>query len=383
MRASAAARSCFKEPQARIVEHPGSATGDYLAGRRYRYAPRARRTAQQGWLRLSGATGHNLKNLTVDLPLGTLAVIAGPSASGKTTLLEETLYPGLCKRKKIDAPAALPFEQLLGDRQIEDVILIDQSPVGRSPRSNPATYLKIFDEIRKLFAETADARTNNYGPGNFSFNVAGGRCETCEGDGFLRIDMQFMADVFMKCQSCHGRRFRPEILAIQYRNRNIADVLDMTAREAFTFFRGAPQVQAKLKQLIDVGLEYLRLGQPANTLSSGESQRLKLVSYIASMKKSRTLFLLDEPTTGLHFADVAQLLECFQALLDVGHSLIVVDHHPLVLQTADYILELGPGSADDGGRLVARGTPEELVTNANSPTGKFLKRWFAHSAKDR
>jgi len=364
----------FQGTPAEILEHPDSATGAYLAGERFQPATRTPRETNHGWLRITGARGNNLQKVTADFPLGLLTVVCGVSASGKSTLLEQTLYPGLCRKKKIDSDAPLPFDALSGDGQLEDVILIDQTPIGKTPRSNPATYLKILDEIRRLFADTVDARTHNYGPGHFSFNVAGGRCDVCEGDGYQRIDMQFLPDVFMKCPACQGRRFRSEILKVEYRNRNIADVLEMTAREAFTFFRGAPEIQKRLKQLLDVGLEYLRLGQPANTLSAGESQRLKLAAYIASLKKSRTLFLLDEPTIGLHFSDVTELLSCFQSLLDVGHSLIVADHHPLILQAADYLVELGPGSAADGGRIIAKGTPAE-VRKLDTPTGRLLKQW--------
>lgn len=364
----------FQGIPAEILEHPHSATGAYLAGERFQPAARTPRETNHGWLRIAGARGNNLQKITADFPLGLLTVVCGVSASGKSTLLEQTLYPGLCRKKKIDSDPPLLFDSLSGDGQLEDVILIDQSPIGKTPRSNPATYLKILDEIRRLFADTVEARTHNYTPGFFSFNVAGGRCDVCEGDGYQRIDMQFLPDVFMKCPACQGRRFRSEILKVEYRNRNIADVLDMTAREAFTFFRGAPEIQKRLKQLLDVGLEYLRLGQPANTLSAGESQRLKLAAYIASLRKSRTLFLLDEPTIGLHFADVAELLNCFQSLLDVGHSLIVADHHPLILQAADYLIELGPGSAADGGRIIAKGTPAE-VRKLETPTGRLLKQW--------
>ena len=238
---------------------------------------------------------------------------------------------------------------MFGDGQIDDLVLVDQSPIGRSPRSKPVTYIKAFDEIRNVFAETLEARTRNYSASHFSFNVDGGRCSTCEGDGYLQIDMQFMADVYMKCPECNGQRYRPEILKVQYRGRNIAEVLDMTAREAFTFFRGCNKVQVRMKRLIDVGLDYLRLGQPANTLSGGEAQRLKLAGYMSAAKRSRTLFILDEPTTGLHFADVVQLLDCFEALLAVGHSLIVVEHNLQMMKAADWIIDLGPGAADEGG----------------------------------
>jgi excinuclease ABC subunit A len=261
---------------------------------------------------------------------------------------------------------------VFGDGQIEDVILVDQSPIGRSPRSNPVTYVKAFDAIRAVFADTVEARTHNYTASHFSFNADGGRCQACKGDGYVQIDMQFLPDVYMRCAQCGGTRYRREILDVTYRGRNIADVLEMTTREAFTFFRGQTKVQTKLKQLIDVGLDYLRLGQPANTLSSGEAQRLKLAAYMSRATRSRTLFLLDEPTTGLHFADIVRLLDCFDALLAVGHSLIVVEHNLQMMKAADWIIDLGPGAAEDGGRIVVQGTPETVVACSQSTTGRYL-----------
>ncbi len=360
-----------------------SLTGDYLAGRRMFHTPQKRRQPNHGWVRLSGARGNNLQNLSVEFPLGVLCVVAGVSGSGKSTLVEDTLYPALCRRMRKDAPAPAPFNDIFGDGQINDVLLVDQSPIGRSPRSNPVTYIKAFDEIRGVFADTVEARTRNYTASHFSFNVEGGRCTACQGDGHIQIDMQFLADVYMKCPQCHGRRYRPEILNVDYRGRNIAEVLDMTVREAFSFFRGSPKVQSALKKLIDVGLDYLRLGQPANTLSGGESQRLKLAGYMSAARRARTLFILDEPTTGLHFFDVVQLLDCFDALLAVGHSLVVVEHNLQVMKAADYIIDLGPGAAADGGRVVAHGTPEFVSRTPNSITGRYLAQALAADAKGR
>ena len=241
----------------------------------------------------------------------------------------------------------------------------------------------MFDELRAVFADTVEARTHNYTASHFSFNVEGGRCSACEGDGYIEIDMQFLADVYMKCAQCHGRRYRREILDVTYRGRNIADVLDMTVREAFAFFRGQPKVQARLKKLIDVGLDYVRLGQPANTLSGGESQRLKLASYMSAAKRGRSLFILDEPTTGLHFSDIVQLLDCFEALLAVGHSLIIVEHNMHVIKAADYLIDLGPGAADEGGRVVAQGTPEMVSRCAASVTGRFLTQALADEVREQ
>jgi excinuclease ABC subunit A len=355
-----------------MIASERSLTGDFLAGRRGVTSKTERRGANHGWIRLVGARGNNLKNLTVQFPLGVLCLVTGVSGAGKSTLVEETLYPALCRRLKKEVVKGAEYDDVYGDGQLEDVVMVDQSPIGRSPRSNPVTYIKAFDEIRAAFAETVEARTRNIDSAQFSFNVEGGRCTACDGDGFQKIDMQFLADVFMKCPQCNGKRYRPEILAIKYRGRSIADVLDLTAREAFTFFRGQPKVQSKLKRLIDVGLDYLRLGQPANTLSGGESQRLKLAQYMGQTRKGRTLFLLDEPTTGLHFQDVVQLLDSFESLLAVGHSLIIVEHSLQLMKAADYLIDLGPGASDEGGQIVAEGTPEEVAKVKESITGRFL-----------
>jgi excinuclease ABC subunit A len=345
-----------------------------LAGRRGFGSNGRRREPSHGWVRLAGARGNNLKNITVEFPLGVLCLVTGVSGSGKSTLVQDTLYPALCRRLRKDAPKPDPHDDVFGDGQLDDVIMVDQSPIGRSPRSNPVTYLKAFDEIRAVFADTVEARTRGYDAGHFSFNVDGGRCSTCHGDGYLQIDMQVLADVYMRCSQCNGARYRDEILDVTYRGRNIADVLDMTVREAFTFFRGQPKVQGRLKKLIDVGLDYVRLGQPANTLSGGEAQRLKLAGYMSTAKRGRCLFILDEPTTGLHFSDVVQLLDCFDALLAVGHSLLVVEHNLQIMKAADYIIDLGPGAADEGGEIVAKGTPEMVARTNGSVTAGFLAK---------
>jgi len=376
-------RVVFQGTPREMQENTASLTGDYLSGRRVFHTPEKRRAPNHGWIRLAGARGNNLQNVSVDFPLGVLCVVTGVSGAGKSTLVEDTLYPALCRRMRKEAPQPSPCDDVFGDGQINDVILVDQSPIGRSPRSNPVTYIKAFDEIRNVFADTLEARTRNYTASHFSFNVEGGRCAACHGDGFLQIDMQFLADVYMKCSQCHGRRYRQEILDVTYRGRNIADVLEMTVREAFTFFRGSPKVQTALKKLIDVGLDYLRLGQPANTLSGGEAQRLKLAGYMSAARRSRTLFILDEPTTGLHFFDVVQLLDCFEALLAVGHSLIVVEHNLQVMKAADYIIDLGPGAAEAGGRVVAQGTPEFVSRVSDSLTGRYLAQALAEDRKGK
>ncbi len=367
-------RVVFQGTPTEMEQTPESLTGDYLARRRGIAISGRRRTPNHGWIRLAGARGNNLQNVTVEFPLGLLCLVTGVSGSGKSSLVQDTLYPALCRRLRKDAPKPCDYDDVFGDGQIDDCVMVDQSPIGRSPRSNPVTYLKAFDEIRAVFADTVEARTRNYTPSHFSFNVDGGRCPTCRGDGCLQIDMQFLADVYMRCSQCGGTRYRKEILEVTYRGRNIADVLEMTVRQAFTFFRGRSKVQARLKRLIDVGLDYVRLGQPANTLSGGEAQRLKLAGYMSSAKRGRCLFILDEPTTGLHFSDIVQLLDCFDALLAVGHSLIVVEHNLQMMKAADYIVDLGPGAADEGGQIVVQGTPEMVARHPESITGGFLAR---------
>ncbi|MBX3414045.1 MAG: excinuclease ABC subunit UvrA [Pirellulales bacterium] len=367
----------FQGTPEEMMAREGSLTGDFLAGRRLVRTPSKRRQPDHGWIRVAGARGNNLKNITVEFPLGVLCVVTGVSGAGKSTLVEDTLYPALCRRLRKDGEQPAPLDDVYGDGQLDDCQMVDQSPIGRSPRSNPVTYIKAFDEIRAVFAETVDARTRNYTASHFSFNVEGGRCNACEGDGYLSIDMQFLADVHMRCDQCGGTRYRPEILDVHYRGRNIADVLEMTVREAFTFFRGHQKVQARLKRLIDVGLDYVRLGQPANTLSGGESQRLKLAGYISSSRRGRCLFILDEPTTGLHFSDIVQLLDCFDALLSVGHSLIVVEHNLHLIKSADYVIDLGPGAAEEGGLVVAEGTPEMVARKNESVTGRYLREALA------
>jgi len=303
-----------------------------------------------------------------------LCVVTGVSGSGKSTLVQQTLYPALCRALRQPCEIEPQCQSIEGTEWIDEVIQVDQSPIGRSSRSNPVTYLKAFDEIRKSFAATAEAKVRNFTASHFSFNSArGGRCEKCKGAGAIEIDMQFLPDVTMSCPDCHGTRFRREILSVKYRGKSIAEVLDMTTGEAFSFFRGKRKLQKQLKYLRDVGLDYLPLGQPANTLSGGESQRLKLAAHLSTGSKSRTLFLLDEPTTGLHAADVVKLLDCLFALLDAGHSLIVVEHNLDVIRAADHLIDLGPEAGDRGGEVAATGTPDEVATVAASVTGRYLR----------
>jgi len=360
-----------------------SLTGDYLSGRRSIQVPLERRLPEHGMIKLVGARANNLANIDVEFPLGVLCVVTGVSGSGKSTLVQDTLYPALKRRLKGSSPAGGAYDEVLGAGQIDEVVLVDQSPIGRTPRSNPVTYIKAFDEIRKAFAETVEAHTRNYPPSSFSFNVPGGRCGNCNGNGHLEIDMQFLADVFVVCPECNGTRYRPEVLEVKYRGRHIAGVLAMTVREAYGFFRQHAKVQNRLRLLMDVGLDYLRLGQPANTLSGGEAQRLKLASYMTSRTRNRCLFVLDEPTTGLHFADIATLLDCFAKLIKAGHSLVVVEHNLEIIKSADFLIELGPEAADRGGQVVATGTPEEVAARQDCYTGQFLSSCLNGSKRRR
>jgi excinuclease ABC subunit A len=347
-----------------------SPTAEYFTGRETIRAP-ARRREPQGTIRLRGSRAHNLQDLTVEFPLGVLCVVTGVGGAGKRSLVVDSLYPSLVAVKK-SKPREPGMAQVSGAGLVDDVILMDEQPPPRSSRSNPATYLKIFDEIRAVFAATAEAKIRNFGPGHFSFNQPGGRCETCAGQGTLTVDMQFLPDVTAICPECHGQRYRREVLDVMVRGLNIAEVLDLSAREAFRFFRAQPGVQRRLQHLLDVGLDYVRLGQPADTLAGGEAQRLKLAAHLAASRKPRSLFLLVEPSAGLHPADVQRLLDNFDHLVAAGHSLIVIEHNLDIIRSADRIIEMGPGSSTAGGRLVAIGTPEELA-DTDSATGRLLR----------
>ena len=361
-----------------ILDVEDSVTAEFLDTSGTTEGSRRRRPLSQGSLCLDHVTLHNLHDLHVEFPLGVLCAVTGVSGAGKRTLVEHVLYPALCRRlnKKLPANLALPCQHSTLSTQhsdIGDVILIDQQPLTRSARSNPATYVKVFDEIRKLFANTSDARIRNFGPGHFSFNQSGGRCETCQGQGTLDVDMQFLADVSITCPECQGSRFRKEILGVKVRNRSIAEVLDLTVREAFRFFRAQQAIERRLKPLLDVGLDYVKLGQATDTLSGGECQRLKLAGHLATQRKPRCLFLMFEPTAGLHPADVLVLIDCLERLLDMGHSVVVVEHNLDVILHADHIIDLGPGSGLQGGKVVASGRPEEVAAVPESQTGVQLK----------
>jgi excinuclease ABC subunit A len=352
---------------------PRSLTAKYLRGELAIPIPPIRRRGTPQRIRLHGAQEHNLKGINIEIPLNTLAVVTGVSGSGKSTLVHDVLYAAI-KRVKGDWDRKVgAHRKLEGHEFITDVVLVDQAPIGRTPRSNPVTYLKAFDPIRELFAATKDAKSRGLTSSHFSFNVPGGRCEACQGEGEVRVEMQFLADVFVPCEQCDGRRFKQQVLDVKYRNKSITQVLDMTVREALTFFSNSPKVLRRLQVLDEIGLGYLRLGQPATTLSGGEAQRIKIAAHLTSLGGERLLYILDEPTTGLHFDDIAKLLAAFRKLLDAGHTLVVIEHNLDVIKVADWIIDLGPEGGEDGGQLVAMGTPEEVAHVPGSHTGRFLQ----------
>ncbi|WP_143527424.1 excinuclease ABC subunit UvrA [Rubrobacter xylanophilus] len=355
-----------------IVAEPRSVTGDYLAGRR-RIEPPGERRKPKGHVTLLGASEHNLKNIDVEFPLGVFTCVTGVSGSGKSTLVNEILYKALANRVNRGKHRPGRHVGLEGVEQLDKVIDIDQSPIGRTPRSNPATYTKVFDHIRSLFAATPEAKIRGYKPGRFSFNVKGGRCEACRGDGQIRIEMHFLPDVYVPCEVCKGRRYNAETLRVTYKGRSIADVLEMTVDEACEFFASVPPILRRMETLRDVGLGYIRLGQPATTLSGGEAQRVKLASELGKKATGKTLYILDEPTTGLHFADVERLLGILHRLVDAGNTVIVIEHNLDVIRSADHIIDLGPEGGDEGGKVVATGTPEEVARVEASHTGRFLR----------
>ncbi len=355
---------------AQIAAHPDSLTGKYLSGRLNIPIPKRRRKPKAGYFSIVGACKNNLKNIRVNFPLGLFSCITGVSGSGKSTLVIEVLYKLLINRRYYELGSQ---EHLEGIGTIDKVINIDQSPIGRTPRSNPATYTGLFTYIRDLFAEVPESRLRGYKPGRFSFNVRGGRCEACEGDGIKKIEMHFLPDIYVSCEQCHGKRYNRETLEIKYKGRNIHQALDMTVGEALPFFENIPRIKNKLQTLYDVGLDYVHLGQPATTLSGGEAQRIKLSKELSRKSTGKTLYILDEPTTGLHFHDIKKLLEVLNRLTDAGNTVLVIEHNLDVIKTADYIVDLGPEGGDEGGQVVATGTPEQVAQNKASYTGQFLK----------
>ena len=368
-------RLVYEGDLAGLCANPQSLTGRYLSGGLEIPVPPERRKPGKSWLRIRGAREHNLKSIDVDIPLGLMVCVSGVSGSGKSTLVHDVLYNALIARRGVPAPHA-QYERIEGDQQLSEVVLVDQSPLGRTPRSNPVTYIKAFDAIRDVFASTPEARKRGYSPGYFSFNIPGGRCETCQGDGTVTVEMQFLADVELVCEECGGRRYKPAILEVRYKGRNINEVLRMTVKEALVFFAGLPKVTHKIRILDEVGLGYLRLGQSATTLSGGEAQRVRLAAHLAHQAGENMLFIFDEPTTGLHFDDINKLLAAFRRLTDAGASVLIIEHNMDVLKTADWIIDLGPEGGDSGGYVVVAGPPESLVKNPLSFTGKFLAKYL-------
>lgn len=355
-----------------IMKNKASVTGAYLSGRVKIPVPRERKSPS-GWIEILRAGENNLKEIDVKIPLGIMTCITGVSGSGKSSLINEILYKRLAR--DLNRARTIPgrHKDIKGVEQLDKVIAIDQSPIGRTPRSNPATYTGVFDLIRDLFAATADAKAKGYKKGRFSFNVKGGRCEACSGDGILKIEMHFLPDVYVPCEVCHGKRYNRETLEVKYKGKSIYDVLNMTVEEALHFFENVPSIRRKMETLYDVGLSYIRLGQPSTQLSGGEAQRIKLATELSKRSTGKTIYILDEPTTGLHFADVHKLTEILQRLAADGNTVIVIEHNLDVIKTADYIIDMGPEGGDKGGTVIARGTPEEVAENPVSYTGKYIR----------
>ena len=361
-------------PVDEIMACERSITGQYLSGRKKIPIPEKRREGNGKKLTIKGAAQNNLKNVNVSIPLGTFTAVTGVSGSGKSSLINEILYKGLAAALNQARERPGKHKEIVGLEELDKVIEISQSPIGRTPRSNPATYTGVFTDIRQLFAQTNEAKTRGYDSGRFSFNVKGGRCEACEGDGILQIEMHFLPDIYVPCEVCKGKRYNRETLEVKYKGKNISDVLEMTAEEAYLFFENIPKIARKMKTLCDVGLGYVKLGQSATTLSGGEAQRVKLATELSKRATGRTIYILDEPTTGLHAADVHKLIEVLQTLVDSGNTVVVIEHNLDVIKTADYIIDLGPEGGDRGGEIIATGTPEQVAECEGSYTGKYLKK---------
>jgi excinuclease ABC subunit A len=365
---------------AQVMANPKSLTGKYLSGEIEIPVPSRRRQISNRWLTVKGAKENNLRDLTVQIPLGVVTCVTGVSGSGKSTLVLDTVYKALSQKLNHSRERAGAFKSIEGIENLDKVIHVDQSPIGRTPRSNPATYTGLFTHIRELFAQLPEARMRGYGPGRFSFNVKGGRCEACEGDGIIRIEMHFLPDVYVTCEVCGGKRYNRDTLEIQYKGKSISEVLNMTVLDAIEFMGAVPPIRQKLETLRDVGLDYIHLGQSATTLSGGEAQRIKLAKELARRATGRTLYILDEPTTGLHFDDIKKLLAVLGRLADTGNTIVIIEHNLEVIKTADYIIDLGPEGGDRGGNVVAKGTPEQIAQVANSHTGQFLREVLNHRA---
>ena len=358
-----------------IMQCENSITGDYLSGRRKIPVPKERRTPS-GWITVHGARENNLKNIDVEIPLGVMTCVTGVSGSGKSSLINEIVYKALAKKLNRARTIAGEHDSIEGVEQLDKIIAIDQSPIGRTPRSNPATYTGVFDLIRDLFASTTDAKAKGYNKGRFSFNVKGGRCEACSGDGIIKIEMHFLPDVYVPCEVCGGKRYNRETLDVKYKGKNIFDVLDMTVEEASKFFENVPAIRRKIETLYDVGLSYIRLGQPSTQLSGGEAQRIKLATELSRRGTGKTIYILDEPTTGLHTDDVKRLLEILNKLVDGGNSMIIIEHNLHVIKSADWVIEMGPEGGIKGGKVCDEGTPEDLAKRAKTPTGEYLKKYL-------
>jgi excinuclease ABC subunit A len=368
---------------AEILKHPESLTGQYLSGRRRIELPSSRCPVDPNlMLTIRGASGNNLRNLDVTIPLRVMTCVTGVSGSGKSTLINDTLYKAAAEAINNSSHDPAPHKGLIGIKHVDRVIDISQRPIGRTPRSNPATYSGLFTAVRELFAGTQEARSRGLKPGRFSFNVKGGRCEACQGDGVIRVEMHFLPDVYVPCDVCHGQRYNRETLEIKYKGRNIHEVLDMTVEDALGFFQNVPVIARKLQTLLDVGLSYIKLGQNATTLSGGEAQRVKLAKELSKRATGNTLYILDEPTTGLHFHDIAHLIEVLQQLRDQGNTVVVIEHNLDVIKTADWIIDLGPEGGDGGGMVVAEGTPEDVAANPDSFTGQYLASVLNRDEKD-
>ena len=360
-----------------IKKVPDSITGQYLSGKLKIEVPKNRRKAKKGkFIEVIGAKENNLKNINVKFPLGLFTCVTGVSGSGKSTLINEVLYKNIAKELNGSNEKPGKCKEIKGLENIDKIINIDQSPIGRTPRSNPATYTGVFDIIRDIFAGTNEAKLRGYEKGRFSFNVSGGRCESCSGDGLIKIEMHFLPDIYVPCEVCKGKRYNHETLEVKYKGKTIADVLDMTVEEALEFFANIPKIKQKIQTLYDVGLGYIKLGQPSTTLSGGEAQRVKLATELSKRATGKTLYILDEPTTGLHIADVHKLVNILQRLVDTGNTIIVIEHNLDLIKTSDYIIDLGPEGGEAGGQIIAEGTPEEVTEIKESYTGRFLKKYL-------
>ena len=367
-------------PSEAIERNPNSVTGKFLSGERRIAVPHRRDDDGRGWFAVRGASMHNLKNIDVEFPVGRLTAVTGVSGSGKSTLVNEIVYKALANRLNRMRTKPGDHESVEGIDVFDKVIEIDQTPIGRTPRSNPATYTDLFTHVRELYSLTPESKVRGYKPGRFSFNVRGGRCETCKGDGQIKIEMHFLPDVYVPCETCHGRRYNRETLEVRFKGKSIADVLEMSVEEALEFFAKIPKIRRRLQTLHDVGLDYIKLGQPATTLSGGEAQRVKLAAELSKVATGKTLYILDEPTTGLHFADIEKLLEVLQRLVDAGNSVIVIEHNLDVIKQADWIVDLGPEGGEAGGEVIAVGTPEDVAEVEESYTGQFLRGVLAQPA---